>query len=170
MTFSGSFTKLLLYGKRAFLSPLALPHGVLWDRSLVLCPLIFEDFRVYSQTLLSKTLFTQTRCFLSISCSPTLIIVDSQNFPMVFEHHTWVLLKSWSRKPGGPTHNGAFTGVGLFPADKLIGGNEPESQWTPQRCQKNEYSVRLVTNSRTWRSLGRSLSYFFMENVLSFPP
>ena len=55
----------------------------------MLCPLVFQDFRVYSQTLLSKTLFTQTRCFLSISCSPTLIIVDSHSFPMVFEHHTY---------------------------------------------------------------------------------
>ena len=85
-TFSGPFTKLLLYEKRAFLSPIALPHGVLYDRSLVLCLLLFQDFRVYSRKILSKTLFTQTHCFLSIPCSPTVIIVDSHIFPMVFQH------------------------------------------------------------------------------------
>ena len=41
---------------------------------------------------------------------------------------TRVLHRNWSRKPGGPTHNGVFTELGQFPADKLIGGNGPESQ------------------------------------------
>ena len=86
--FSGAFTGPLVSKKRALLSPIALPHGVLWGRSLLLCLLLFQYFRVYSEICSSKTPFTQNLGFPCISCIPTTVLVDFHTFPRVFHHLT----------------------------------------------------------------------------------
>ena len=76
------------FKKRALLSPLALPHGVLWGRSLLLCLLLFQYFRVYSKICSSKTPFPQNLGFPCISCIPTKVLADFHTFPRVFHHLT----------------------------------------------------------------------------------
>ena len=82
--FSMAFTKTLLEEKRALQSPLALLHGVLYGRSLLFCPLLFQDFRVYSQICFQTNPSCKNNGFPCILDIPTMIVADCHTFPKFF--------------------------------------------------------------------------------------